>query len=840
MTRLHRRKAPLFHPSIEFLECRWVPATITPMTFADGGSGSGSLRDAVLQFNADTGAADDTIQLQAGTYALTIQNAGGRHETAGLTGDLNLTQADHRWVIQGAGSSGTNATVIDASQLLDRVFDIVTPGTQVVFRDLVIQGGLAQDDGSDGALAGSTDARGGGILNNGGAVTLDNVVVQNNVVRGGDAALRATPGHNAQGGGFYSSGGSLTISSSTIADNQTIGGRGGDNVGQTLPGGDGGLGEGGGLYAMGSSLDISDSMIASNRATGGRGGDNPSSFSAAPLGAGGSGVGGGLYVNGGLLTMANCTVASNQGTGGAGGAYGFPGNSVGGGFCNENGRLTVTGSTLSDNSASAFTGEGGGIWNVGTLTVSNCTLAGNSAGYAGGGIYNFGALTVSNSTLSGNSARYGGGIYNSLALTVNNSTLAGNTASGYLPAGGGGIYNDYVLTVNNSTLSGNSAAWGGGILNELTATATLNNSTVSGNHAGFGGGIANVTEQNNNTTVLLLSSTIAGNSGSQLYCERYVPMLGTGHATIQLRNTIVSGPGPGPNLLAATGGTFISQGHNLSSDSGSGFLTGPGDLINTNPMLGPLQDNGGPTQTMALLPGSPAIDAGDNTGAPATDQRGFARIVGGTIDIGAFEVQPAGQTTHLSIQAPASISAGTPFTITVTALDDFGQRVTGYTGTVHFTLTGPVTAMADYTFTAGDMGQHTFSNLVLRRAGAYTVAGADSDNPPITGNTAFTITPAAAHQFVFNVPSTITAGAPFAITVTVQDAYGNTVTGYTGTVHFTLTGQAMAQANYTFTAADMGSHTFNVVLSQPGDYTLIGMDTADPTISGSTFFTVSA
>jgi hypothetical protein len=255
-------------------------------------------------------------------------------------------------------------------------------------------------------------------------------------------------------------------------------------------------------------------------------------------------------------------------------------------------------------------------------------------------------------------------------------------------------------------------------------------------------------------------------------------------------------------------------------------------------MLGPLQDNGGPTQTMALLSGSPAIDAGDNTGAPDTDQRGFARIVGGTIDIGAFEVQAAGQHTHFSIQAPATVMAGTPFTITVTALDDFGQAIAGYTGTVHFVASNGATA--DYTFTAADMGQHTFNNLVFQRAGAYTLAGADTVNPLITGSTTFTITPAAAAHIAFTVPSTITAGMPFAITVTVQDAYGNTVTGYTGTVHFTLTGPAMAMANYTFTASDMGSHTFNnLVLSQAGDYTLTGMDTGDSMVSGSIMFTVS-
>jgi hypothetical protein len=145
---------------LEALEDRCVPSTITPTTFADGGSGSGSLRDAVLQFNADTGTDDDTIQLEAGTYALTITNTSGHHETAGLKGDLNITNTSHRLIIQGAGSSGDNRTVIDASQLQDRAFQVVNSGTEVVFQDLVIKGGLAQDDGADGAAAGSTDARG--------------------------------------------------------------------------------------------------------------------------------------------------------------------------------------------------------------------------------------------------------------------------------------------------------------------------------------------------------------------------------------------------------------------------------------------------------------------------------------------------------------------------------------------------------------------------------------------------------------------------------------------------------------------------------------------------------
>src|SRR5262249_14750138 len=220
---------------LESLEDRCVPTTTPPTIFAAGVLGSGSLRDAVPQFNPDAGTDDDTIQLAAGTYSLTIQNVGGHHETAGLTGDLNLTQTSHHWIIQGTGPS----TIIDASQLRDRAFQIVNPGIHVVFQDLVIQGGLAQDDGSDGALAGSNDALGGGLLSNGGNITREHVVMQNNVARAGDAAVLSAPGHNACGGGVYSTGGALAIVGATIANNEASGGRGGNhNAG--LRAGDGG------------------------------------------------------------------------------------------------------------------------------------------------------------------------------------------------------------------------------------------------------------------------------------------------------------------------------------------------------------------------------------------------------------------------------------------------------------------------------------------------------------------------------------------------------------------------------------------------------------------------
>ena len=185
-----RRRPAGTLPRLESLEDRWVPTKITPTTFADGGPGSGSLRDAVLQLNADPSSDDGIIQLLAGTYTLTIPNFNNRQENAAQTGDLDITSTVHRLIIRGAGES----TIIDARALRDRVFQIVIPTTQVVFQNLVITGALAQDDGSNDALAGATNARGGGILNNGGEVTLDNVVVTNNVAQGGNGATGPSGG----------------------------------------------------------------------------------------------------------------------------------------------------------------------------------------------------------------------------------------------------------------------------------------------------------------------------------------------------------------------------------------------------------------------------------------------------------------------------------------------------------------------------------------------------------------------------------------------------------------------------------------------------------------------
>ena len=339
--------------------------------------------------------------------------------------------------------------------------------------------------------------------------------------------------------------------------------------------------------------------------------------------------GGGILNDHAILTMDSCVVQNS-------------GSNLGGGVYNDgsdgSAALTILNSTVSMNGAAS---GGGGIYNedhnsgTATLTITNSIVSNNAVGFAdnfppgseGGGVYNgTGIMTITRSSVSGNTAGVpgpnfptgvGGGISNYGTLTIINSTINSNQCW----YNGGGIYNSGTLTINNSTVNGNGATgqhdgepWGngGGIVGEVTLT----NSTVSSNYASLsaggieGGGMIGNTLLNNNS---------------------------------------------GANIT----GTIKSLGYNLSSDDGGGNLTGPGDQINTDPMIGPLQDNGGPTLTHALLPGSPAINAGDPnfTPPPFNDQRGapFVRVFRGRIDIGSFEVQPLPRPTFTPRPRPTPV-----------------------------------------------------------------------------------------------------------------------------------------------------------------------------------------
>ncbi|NEO58630.1 MAG: hypothetical protein F6K54_39630, partial [Okeania sp. SIO3B5] len=333
--------------------------------------------------------------------------------------------------------------------------------------------------------------------------------------------------------------------------------------------------------------------------------------------------GGGIDSHNNNLTIINTDIINNEVQGQlADGNPQFKNNfgddPDGGGVSIRNGQLNVIDSNISGNKVTGGLSDGGGLYGWHSdITVTNSTISGNTlegtAFGSGGGIYNrHGNTTIANSTIANNStfmttevgSADGGGIFSRNGnLEITNSTVSGNSAVGLDKTDGGGVYSkNGNLTVVNSTISYNSTAGksadGGGIFSS-SGIATITNSTISHNSAdGLGGGLFSNGRTN-------LTNTIIANS--------------TGRDAV-LTNS----------LIDTNVNNLIEDGHY------NPFLSG-------DPGLGPLQNNGGSTETHALLPGSIAIDAGDNGGATGLtfDQRGqgFDRIINGTVDIGAYEVQ---------------------------------------------------------------------------------------------------------------------------------------------------------------------------------------------------------
>jgi hypothetical protein len=193
--------------------------------------------------------------------------------------------------------------------------------------------------------------------------------------------------------------------------------------------------------------------------------------------------------------------------------------------------------------------------------------------------------------------------------------------------------------------------------------------------------------------------------------------------------------------------------------------------------------------------------------------------------------------THFVVTGfPSPTTAGTSSTFTITAVDDLGRTFAGYRGTVHFTSSDPQAALpADYTFTAADNGVHTLPAALLT-AGTQSLTATDTQTSSITGaQTGIVVRPLAASTLVVSgFPSPTTAGAPQSVTVTARDRYGNTAAGYLGTVHFTSSDpQAMLPIDYTFTAADLGTHTFSgVALQTAGVQTITATDTVNGSFTG--------
>lgn len=544
-----RERKPRRPLAVELLEDRVTPSIVTvpppttavgyaPTVFTDGVSLSGvhTLRDAVIAANANPTTGLATINLNSGTYTLSLKNT-SYQENAARTGDLDITSKAHKLLIQGKGTVGATATIIDASALLDRVFQIVNAGTSVEVDNLVLKGGQARDNG----WILSSAALGGGVLNNGGNLTLNNVIFQSNsaVANYQNVTFTTTgptlDGQLAEGGGLYSSGGNLVITNSTFTNNKALGGSGLDGAGSMdfvtyRAGGSGGAAMGGALYVGAGSLTASNVHIDANSALGGNGGNGSLSNatnSGAP-GLAGAGQGGGIFVNAGTVSFDGpSTLTNNRAQGGMGGS---------GGTC-----MIAVGSIVPRCSDGAV-GQGGALYAAGGTVTLNGAITGNVAQGGQGGVEII-ADAAGNYVTSGpggnGGAGQGGGlssagtsavILTSTASVASNKALGGdgnwsNSTYDSHPAGsggagqGGGAYAGGASLTTSASFTSNAALGGKGSFDYVDDSPYPDGVGGSGG-AGQGGGVfvASGTNSFNSATIASNSATggigdIGGHSG---------------------------------------------------------------------------------------------------------------------------------------------------------------------------------------------------------------------------------------------------------------------------------------------------------------------------------------
>ena len=596
-------------------ELSFVVDTLADEDGDDYSPGDRSLREAIELANAHPGvdtitfspeltaAGPGTIWLKYGEMAITeavvIDGPGADLITVDAQQQsrvFNITATTGDFEIDGLMLSHGKTTGNNVSGPNPYVFSggairSVTLGTITIDDTHIIDSGTS----GNGAGGGGVFAQGAILLNR--SVVSGNATMGNEAHGGGIFAHRpivlsrsVVSGNTTAGEGSYGGGvatlGKIDVLDSVVDDNQVLG----LNQG------------GGGIWSRGN-VSLTQSVVSNNRVM------NGSSFFSPISG------GGGVFVRNGSATVTDSSISGNS-------TVGVPGR--GGGIHVYQGTLAIVRSTVSDNHAG---GRGGGVSCRNTLTVDASTIFGNSADGFGGGI-NGSNIVLSNSTVSGNSVSsvnafylaHGGGLAGT-TVTVTNSTISGNSADG----NGGGVWKSSAgsLIVTGSTISGNSASAGGGLLTD--GSSTIRHSTIAFNTTtGVGKGIFV-----NGGSLLLDHSIVARNTGTNGDVNG---LLGT---TITAQYSFV-GNNQGSGQLPAS----------VESPDANGNLIGTNSEP-INPYLSPLANNGGPTLTHALLPGSPAIDAGDpaavagENGVPQFDQRGepWARVASGRIDMGAVEWQ---------------------------------------------------------------------------------------------------------------------------------------------------------------------------------------------------------
>ena len=691
-------------------------AAATTMTVNDGGDGSAAgvctLRDAIVA--ADThaqkngcpaGSGNDVVLLAVPTVTLSIA---GSHENSALTGDLDVTGSV---TIEGA----VGGTTVDAAGL-DRVLDIAVNG-QVNLQDLTLTGGLAPA-GVDGSGFPGNAAEDGGGIRNAGSLTLARVIVSGDATSHGGAgtsgsAAGGTGGQGGRGGGIASTG-SLTMTESTVTNDATgAGGSGGSGTGASGSsgnhagtegdGGDGGTGgDGGGIYSTGASVVI-DSTISDNRTGSG--------------GAGGAGHGGaGLSLSDGE--------AGGAGAPGFGGNGGFGGS--GAGIAAERGTLTLSGSLVSADVAGSGGAGGVGVGGSG----GNGEVAGSGTGAGGGGGAGHGGR--------GGFGGAGGGLYSNFLITGSPSSTELSATSD-------------TITADATGRGGNGGGGSGGAGGKSNAANAGNGGNGLGGDGGAGGSGGGA-EENPIAGIfdplVLVADTLTDNAaalgGSPATGVGGLAGSGAPDGTPGGSAPGAAGPngdGGGEDGAAVTDSVIASDTPDgcSSVDLGKSArnivfpdASCPGTLA--DPRLGPLVDNGGPTRTMRLLAGSPAIDAVAviNAGCPATDQRGLARPQGAACDAGAYELAAPGATT-----GPA---AATATTATLTATVEPNKQQT----TVYFVwgpAAGPGQRTADETLTRGTVDAKvgaSIGGLIPATTYRYHVVATNADGTTTGQDQTFT------------------------------------------------------------------------------------------------------
>ncbi len=511
----------------------------------------------------------------------------------------------------------------------------------------------------------------------------------------------------------------------------------------------------------------------------------------------------GIYNYAGQLTVKNTTFSGDTAVNGAG-------------IYNGYGNLTVLNSTFDHNNA---TSSGGAIYNTGdsssfhyksTFTLVGSTFDHNTANTTGGAISNNSAGTIMSTTFSNNTAQTGGAIDNKPVsgevLTLTTSTFSGNTAI----TSGGAIYNSSGyngLTVASTTFSGNTALNGGGIYDQANGTLLITNSTFSGNIAtNFGGGVYN------GNTISVTNSTFSGNAASTSGAGIYSTYL------LKYANTILANSTSGGDCF--NGGTIATNIRNLVEDgSCSPALSG-------DPGLGPLSNNGGLTQTMALPMGARAFNMGDSATCAAApvngiDQRGIARRQNASCDIGAYEyvVNPAIPSITTFTTSTLLSSFNIPVT-SFTAVDDVG--VTGYmittSATSPYVTDAGWSATVPTTYTVAGNGTYTLYPWVKDASDNVSLLVSFPSTVIVTPITAFTIT---GNTGIGGVTLTYLDGSPKIVTSAADGSYAITIPyNWSGTIAPSLTSYIFTPALKTYT---------NVIQNWTGENYSYTVATATPT-----------